>query len=80
MDHSGGVTSPRMRDTIRRRDVELQGSINPMLADHGQISEGRQYSGRAVGPAWCAPFAAGQKPVSDVSEGHARPRRDRCPR
>ena len=71
---------PRMRDTIRRRDMELQGSINPMLADHGQISEARQYSGRAVGPAWHAPFVAGQEPVSDVSEGHARPRRDRCTR
>ena len=37
-----------MRDTIRARDLELQGSVNPMVADHGTISEARQYSGRAV--------------------------------
>ena len=37
-----------MRDLIRGRDVELQGSVNPMVADHGEQSEARQYSGRAV--------------------------------
>lgn len=47
----------RMRDTIRRRDEELQGSINPMVSDHGETSEARQYSGREVGPAWQAPFS-----------------------
>jgi FPC/CPF motif-containing protein YcgG len=36
----------RMRDTIRRRDEELQGSINPMVSDHGETSEARQYSRR----------------------------------
>ena len=45
----------RMRDTIRRRDTELQGSLNPMVADHGRSSEARQYSGRAVPAAWEAP-------------------------
>ena len=45
----------RMRDTIRRRDTELQGSLNPMVADHGRSSEARQYSGRAVPAAWVAP-------------------------
>jgi uncharacterized protein len=47
----------RMRDTIRRRDTELQGSINPMVRDHGVQSEARQYSGRAVPPDWEAPVA-----------------------
>ena len=42
---------PRMRDKIRERDDQLQGSINPMVADHGETSEARQYSGRQVGPA-----------------------------
>ena len=51
---SGGYG--RMRDTIRRRDVDLQGSLNPNLADHGEESEARQYSGRAVEPDWVAPF------------------------
>ncbi|WP_457253174.1 guanitoxin biosynthesis heme-dependent pre-guanitoxin N-hydroxylase GntA [Pedococcus sp. P5_B7] len=45
----------RMRDTIRRRDTELQGSLNPMVADHGQRSEARQYSGRSVPQDWEAP-------------------------
>jgi FPC/CPF motif-containing protein YcgG len=46
----------RMRDTIRRRDEELQGSINPMVSDHGETSEARQYSGRKLEKAWEAPF------------------------
>jgi FPC/CPF motif-containing protein YcgG len=46
----------RMRDTIRRRDEELQGSINPMVSDHGETSEARQYSGRKLENAWEAPF------------------------
>jgi len=47
---------PRMRDKIRERDQELQGTTNPMVADHGTSSEARQYSGRRVGPSWEAPF------------------------
>lgn len=46
----------RMRDTIRHRDLELQGSVNPMVADHGTVSEARQYSGRAVPDSWQAPL------------------------
>lgn len=45
-----------MRDTIRRRDAELQGSVNPMVSDHGQSSEARQYSGRELEPGWEAPL------------------------
>lgn len=46
----------RMRDTIRRRDTELQGEPNPMAVDHGVVSEARQYSGRAVPASWSPPF------------------------
>lgn len=45
----------RMRDTIRRRDVQVQGDLNPMVADYGNDSEARQYSGRAVSSAWEPP-------------------------
>ena len=38
----------RMQEAIRRRDVALQGEINPMLSDFGEQSEARQYSGRRV--------------------------------
>jgi FPC/CPF motif-containing protein YcgG len=46
----------RLRDVIRERDAALQGSINPMVSDHGSGSEARQYSGRAVESDWVAPF------------------------
>ena len=46
----------RMRDLVRERDVALQGSMNPNLADFGKASEARQYSGRATEPNWQCPF------------------------
>lgn len=49
----------RMRDLIRERDMHLQGSINPMVSDHGKNSEARQYSGRVVDDTWLAPFQGG---------------------
>ena len=52
---------PSMRDKIRERDLHLQGTVNPMVADHGQDSEARQYSGRQVGPGWTAPFPTDEK-------------------
>jgi FPC/CPF motif-containing protein YcgG len=45
-----------MRDKILVRDEALAGTRNPMLARHGETSEARQYSGRAVGPDWKCPF------------------------
>ncbi len=51
---SGGYD--RVRDVVRRRDEKLQGTINPMVADHGQGSEARQYSGRVVDAGWRAPL------------------------
>ena len=48
----------RMRTAIRRRDERLQGTVNPMVDDYGTSSAARQYSGRAVGPDWQAPFHA----------------------
>lgn len=47
----------RMREKIIARDVELAGSVNPMLARHGDASEARQYSGRAVDSSWRCPFS-----------------------
>jgi uncharacterized protein len=46
----------KMRETIIKRDIDLAGSANPMLARHGTISEARQYSGREVGEDWTCPF------------------------
>lgn len=45
-----------MREKIMKRDEAVAGSRNPMLAEHGELSAARQYSGRAVTPAWQCPF------------------------
>jgi len=46
-----------MREKIMVRDEHLAGSRNPMLQRHGDASEARQYSGRAVGTDWRCPFS-----------------------
>lgn len=46
----------RLRATVRDRDVALQGTPNPNLADFGERSEARQYSGRATEAEWRCPF------------------------
>ena len=45
-----------VRNRIRMRDQELQGSINPDLRDFGEQSESKQYSGRQVENNWKCPF------------------------
>lgn len=45
-----------LRAAILDRDEKLSGSINPMLARHGEVSEARQYSGRQVSQNWVCPF------------------------
>jgi hypothetical protein len=52
-----------LRRAIRARDLELQGSINPNLADVGERSEARQYSGRPIDDvaAWRCPFHRGHR-------------------
>ncbi len=63
-------TFPRMRDRIRARDALLQGTRNPMVSDHGDGSEARQYSGRAVESSWHAPFAAHHRAPDPRREAH----------
>ena len=46
-----------LRETILGRDMELAGSVNPMLARHGSVSAARQYSGRSVDEDWRCPFS-----------------------
>jgi len=48
----------KLTESIRTRDMALAGSVNPMLARHGEASEAMQYSGRRVGPSWRCPFQA----------------------
>lgn len=56
----------RMQNVIRTRELSLQGSLNPNLADHGNVTEARQYSGRPVEPDWQPPFEA-EPPGPDAS-------------
>jgi FPC/CPF motif-containing protein YcgG len=46
----------KLRASILDRDEALAGTMNPMLARHGELSEARQYSGREVGNDWECPF------------------------
>ncbi len=48
----------RLREAVRERDLKLQGSLNPNLNNFGEVSEARQYSGRAVEENWRCPFSA----------------------
>ena len=60
----------RMQQTIRERDMQLQGSINPMLSDFGEVTEARQYSGRAVEDDWRAPFEPAKTPAAGKCPFH----------
>jgi FPC/CPF motif-containing protein YcgG len=46
----------KMKKVIREREVNYDGSINPMLNDHGEGLEAAQYSGRKVDSSWKCPF------------------------
>lgn len=45
-----------LQHAVRKRDIELSGSINPMLKDFGQQSEVYQYSGRKYNASWVCPL------------------------
>lgn len=46
----------RLRQAIIDRDCAENGSVNPMLAVHGESSEALQYSGRHIEGPWRCPF------------------------
>lgn len=45
-----------MKTAVRKRDVALSGSVNPMLQDFGESSEVYQYSGRKYDESWKCPL------------------------
>ena len=59
----------RMREVIRSREIELQGTLNPNLGDFGVRSEARQYSGRPAEADWRCPFHAGGADGATTEEG-----------
>lgn len=52
----------RIQKSIREREIAVQGSLNPNLADFGERSEARQYSGREVEENWRCPFHHANSP------------------
>jgi len=46
----------KLKAEIRKREIKFNGSINPMLNDHGRSSEARQYSGRKLPKNWSCPM------------------------
>ena len=46
----------RMKKTVRKRDLDYSGSVNPMLDDFGASSEVFQYSGRQYDAGWECPL------------------------
>lgn len=62
----------RMQEVMRTRDTALQGTINPNLADFGDASDARQYSGRRVEGTWRCPFDARIASALDEPETDAQ--------
>lgn len=63
----------KLRASILQRDEALAGSVNPMLARHGESSEARQYSGRQVGADWRCPFTPRGGDGGDAAFQHREP-------
>ena len=66
----------KLRAAILDRDLSLAGSLNPMLARHGEGSEARQYSGRAVGTDWECPYAGRGAGVEETGDQNVREQAD----
>ncbi len=56
----------KMKNTIRTREKNYDGGINPMLKDHGEGLEAPQYSGREVDESWKCPFLSRNMSLSDL--------------
>ncbi len=50
-------TFQKMQKEIRRREIKIQGTLNPNLSDFGEQSEARQYAGNATQQVWLCPFS-----------------------
>lgn len=46
----------QLKKVVRKRDVTVSGSVNPMLEDFGEASEVYQYSGRRYDQQWQCPL------------------------
>ncbi|OWY74352.1 guanitoxin biosynthesis heme-dependent pre-guanitoxin N-hydroxylase GntA [Pantoea sp. AMG 501] len=46
----------KMQAEIRRREISIQGELNPNLSNFGDESEARQYAGNETNTNWTCPF------------------------
>ena len=58
----------RIQQEVRRREIALQGSLNPNLSEFGESSEARQYSGRAAEDDWRCPFTPRTESAATFAE------------
>jgi FPC/CPF motif-containing protein YcgG len=56
-----------MKEVVRKRDLRLSGSVNPMLSDFGESSEALQYSGKRYEEFWKCPFVSSHGASADHS-------------
>ncbi|MHA7811898.1 MAG: guanitoxin biosynthesis heme-dependent pre-guanitoxin N-hydroxylase GntA [Phycisphaerales bacterium] len=56
----------KIKASIRKREERLEGTPNPLVADHGTISEAQQYAGKAHACPWHPNFTA----HNDNTEGN----------
>jgi FPC/CPF motif-containing protein YcgG len=45
-----------LKKVVRKRDLSISGTVNPMLEDFGEASEVYQYSGRQYNQQWQCPL------------------------
>ena len=55
----------KMQHIVRNRDKHFSGSVNPMLADFGDVSEVFQYSGRIYSKDWECPLKPKHAAIKD---------------
>lgn len=55
-----------IKNAVRKRDIALSGSINPMLVDFGEASEAAQYTGQQKGTDWQCPLK-----INHANEHHS---------
>jgi FPC/CPF motif-containing protein YcgG len=55
----------KMKNVVRKRDIALSGSVNPMLEDFGNSSEVYQYSGLQYDATWQCPLKINHGPTEN---------------
>ncbi|MEP7256991.1 MAG: guanitoxin biosynthesis heme-dependent pre-guanitoxin N-hydroxylase GntA [Flavitalea sp.] len=58
----------QMKETVRKRDMDFSGSVNPTLKDFGEVSEVFQYSGRQHSAEWKCPLMISHAPGQKYQE------------